>query len=338
MHQGLIRVCSKPILLSEVRLVLCFNFLNIRFSLLFILKLKLFLVWYKEAEKRESSEVRTGKWKVPTSHNYLPLFKGLLDCDNLKVHTILFVAFNLFVDRNQSLGWNDVVFFPPAGLRISGRGFWKPERSPRLSESSSVRRAGEVHSARRGEAGLVCAENNNRRGGEATSGGVWADVWPLFFVALEEFVKIAVSCHKLEWLRLFTQCFYNLLSSRGRMTPPTSCHHLTPHPICCPTRSKTSQPSSTWLTSAGKEQICNRESPEVSHWIKPSKAVIVISLLQWVVVEQTRGVFPLLDVSPEPWTHPPLHKKPSCQRLLQAAVRHHENLQENQVLPGPIFI
>lgn len=33
----------------------------------------------------QSSQVRTGKWKVPSSHNYLGLFKGLLDCDQLKV-------------------------------------------------------------------------------------------------------------------------------------------------------------------------------------------------------------------------------------------------------------
>uniref|UniRef100_A0A3Q2ZLZ6 DNA-dependent protein kinase catalytic subunit n=1 Tax=Kryptolebias marmoratus TaxID=37003 RepID=A0A3Q2ZLZ6_KRYMA len=56
-HQGLIRVCSKPIVLSE------------------------------------SSEVRTGKWKVPSSHNYLPLYKGLLDCDYLKDSGFLDGAF-----------------------------------------------------------------------------------------------------------------------------------------------------------------------------------------------------------------------------------------------------
>lgn len=33
----------------------------------------------------DSSQVRIGKWKVPSSHNYLALFKGLLDCDQLKV-------------------------------------------------------------------------------------------------------------------------------------------------------------------------------------------------------------------------------------------------------------
>ncbi|XP_017270589.1 DNA-dependent protein kinase catalytic subunit isoform X2 [Kryptolebias marmoratus] len=62
-HQGLIRVCSKPIVLSE------------------------------EAGKGESSEVRTGKWKVPSSHNYLPLYKGLLDCDYLKDSGFLDGAF-----------------------------------------------------------------------------------------------------------------------------------------------------------------------------------------------------------------------------------------------------
>uniref|UniRef100_A0A8D3CWJ1 DNA-dependent protein kinase catalytic subunit n=1 Tax=Scophthalmus maximus TaxID=52904 RepID=A0A8D3CWJ1_SCOMX len=59
-HQGLIRVCSKPIMLSEVR---C------------------------------SSKVLTGKWKVPSSHNYLALFKGLLDCDHLKDSGFLDGAF-----------------------------------------------------------------------------------------------------------------------------------------------------------------------------------------------------------------------------------------------------
>nr|XP_019943216.1 PREDICTED: DNA-dependent protein kinase catalytic subunit [Paralichthys olivaceus] len=57
-HQGLIRVCSKPIMVSE----------------------------NKEGgnDVSQSSQVRVGKWKVPSSHNYLGLFKGLLDCDHLK--------------------------------------------------------------------------------------------------------------------------------------------------------------------------------------------------------------------------------------------------------------
>ncbi|XP_029313652.1 DNA-dependent protein kinase catalytic subunit [Cottoperca gobio] len=59
-HQGLIRVCSKPILLSE---------------------------------DTESSQMRTGKWKVPSSQNYLALFKSLLDCDLLKDSGFLDGAF-----------------------------------------------------------------------------------------------------------------------------------------------------------------------------------------------------------------------------------------------------
>ncbi|XP_068566169.1 DNA-dependent protein kinase catalytic subunit [Cebidichthys violaceus] len=61
-HQGLIRVCSKPIMLSEDK-------------------------------EGESSQVRTGKWKVPSSHNYLALFKSLLDCDLLKDSGFLDGAF-----------------------------------------------------------------------------------------------------------------------------------------------------------------------------------------------------------------------------------------------------
>uniref|UniRef100_A0A3Q4AQN1 DNA-dependent protein kinase catalytic subunit n=1 Tax=Mola mola TaxID=94237 RepID=A0A3Q4AQN1_MOLML len=63
-HQGLIRVCSKPIMLNEVRFM---------FS--------------------DSSEVRIGLWKVPSSQNYLALYKSLLDCDQLKDSGFLDGAF-----------------------------------------------------------------------------------------------------------------------------------------------------------------------------------------------------------------------------------------------------
>ncbi|KAM4719019.1 DNA-dependent protein kinase catalytic subunit isoform 2-T2 [Anableps anableps] len=69
-HQGLIRVCSKPIMLSE-------------------------------DSSSDSSEVRTGKWKVPSSTNYLPLYKGLLDCDQLKDSEFLDGA---FASQNAALG------------------------------------------------------------------------------------------------------------------------------------------------------------------------------------------------------------------------------------------
>ncbi|KAF4089760.1 hypothetical protein AMELA_G00069750 [Ameiurus melas] len=64
-HQGLIRVCSKPVIhledggvaQSAVR---------------------------TEEEAGEPSVVRSGKWKIPSSTDYLDLFKGLLDCENMK--------------------------------------------------------------------------------------------------------------------------------------------------------------------------------------------------------------------------------------------------------------
>lgn len=40
---------------------------------------------FSQDKDSESSQVRTGKWKVPSSQNYLALFKSLLDCDRLKV-------------------------------------------------------------------------------------------------------------------------------------------------------------------------------------------------------------------------------------------------------------
>ncbi|KAK5850083.1 hypothetical protein PBY51_014363 [Eleginops maclovinus] len=64
-HQGLIRVCSKPIMLSED----------------------------KDGGQFQSSQMRTGKWKVPSSQNYLALFKSLLDCDRLKDSGFLDGAF-----------------------------------------------------------------------------------------------------------------------------------------------------------------------------------------------------------------------------------------------------
>uniref|UniRef100_A0A3Q2PZS8 DNA-dependent protein kinase catalytic subunit n=1 Tax=Fundulus heteroclitus TaxID=8078 RepID=A0A3Q2PZS8_FUNHE len=69
-HQGLIRVCSKPVLQSE-------------------------------DGSSESLEVRTGNWKVPSSANYLPLYKGLLDCDQLKDSGFLDGAFE---SQNAALG------------------------------------------------------------------------------------------------------------------------------------------------------------------------------------------------------------------------------------------
>uniref|UniRef100_A0A4W4HUH9 DNA-dependent protein kinase catalytic subunit n=1 Tax=Electrophorus electricus TaxID=8005 RepID=A0A4W4HUH9_ELEEL len=58
-HQGLIRVCSKPVVQFEV-------------------------TFSTTEETAEPALVRTGKWKVPSSRDYLDLFKGLLDCENMK--------------------------------------------------------------------------------------------------------------------------------------------------------------------------------------------------------------------------------------------------------------
>uniref|UniRef100_F6UGH4 DNA-dependent protein kinase catalytic subunit n=1 Tax=Xenopus tropicalis TaxID=8364 RepID=F6UGH4_XENTR len=62
-HQGLIRVCSKPIDIAQDGLG-------------------------KEGSEAEAAaatgEVRAGKWKVPTYKDYLDLFRNLLRCDQLK--------------------------------------------------------------------------------------------------------------------------------------------------------------------------------------------------------------------------------------------------------------
>ncbi|CAL8293471.1 unnamed protein product [Lota lota] len=61
-HQGLIRVCSKPIVLTEDK-------------------------------NPGNDQMRTGKWKVPTSLEYLDLYRSLLDCDRLKDSGFLDGAF-----------------------------------------------------------------------------------------------------------------------------------------------------------------------------------------------------------------------------------------------------
>lgn len=119
----------------------------------------------------------------------------------------------------------------------------------------------------------------------------------------------------------------------------TSCPPPTPRLTCCPTRSKTSPPSSTSSTSAGnglRDTATLRLDPLRSNASRPRP--LFSSPPQRAAVEQTRGVLPVLGVSPEPRAHPPLHTKSARQRLLQAAVRHHESGQENPILPGAIFI
>ncbi|XP_051572291.1 DNA-dependent protein kinase catalytic subunit-like isoform X3 [Myxocyprinus asiaticus] len=61
-HQGLIRVCSKPVLQPE----------------------ELSVPSSDSQTEQDANLVRSGRWKVPSSKDYLDLFKGLLDCENLK--------------------------------------------------------------------------------------------------------------------------------------------------------------------------------------------------------------------------------------------------------------
>ncbi|XP_034980550.2 DNA-dependent protein kinase catalytic subunit [Zootoca vivipara] len=62
-HQGLIRVCSKPVVFSRE-----YSGKNVS----------------SPEEPPISGEVRAGKWKVPTYKDYLDLFRSLLSCDTMK--------------------------------------------------------------------------------------------------------------------------------------------------------------------------------------------------------------------------------------------------------------
>lgn len=58
-HQGLIRICSKPVVLQKD-------------------------VESRSDNRSASEEVRTGRWKVPTYKDYVDLFQHLLGCDQME--------------------------------------------------------------------------------------------------------------------------------------------------------------------------------------------------------------------------------------------------------------
>ncbi|XP_040828526.1 DNA-dependent protein kinase catalytic subunit [Ochotona curzoniae] len=57
-HQGLIRICSKPVVLQKGS-------------------------GSESEEHRASGEVRTGKWRMPTCQDYVDLFRSFLSCDQM---------------------------------------------------------------------------------------------------------------------------------------------------------------------------------------------------------------------------------------------------------------
>ncbi|KAM9626909.1 DNA-dependent protein kinase catalytic subunit isoform 2-T2 [Trichechus inunguis] len=77
-HQGLIRICSKPVVLQKDAVA--------------------------EAEDlRASGEVRTGKWKVPVTKDYLDLFRSLMSCDQMMDSLLAEEAFLLVNSSLQNL-------------------------------------------------------------------------------------------------------------------------------------------------------------------------------------------------------------------------------------------
>ncbi|XP_008592818.1 PREDICTED: DNA-dependent protein kinase catalytic subunit-like, partial [Galeopterus variegatus] len=77
-HQGLIRICSKPVILQKD-------------------------AGSESEDHRALGEVRTGKWKVPMCKDYVALFRNLLSCDQMMDSILADEAF-LFVNSSlQSL-------------------------------------------------------------------------------------------------------------------------------------------------------------------------------------------------------------------------------------------
>ncbi|CAH6792055.1 Prkdc [Phodopus roborovskii] len=95
-HQGLIRICSKPVVLQKD-------------------------VESKADKQWTSGEVRTGKWKVPTYKDYVDLFQHLLNCDQMMDFILADETF-LFVNSSlQSL--NHLLYdeFIRSVLKIVGK-------------------------------------------------------------------------------------------------------------------------------------------------------------------------------------------------------------------------
>uniref|UniRef100_A0A8C5V850 DNA-dependent protein kinase catalytic subunit n=1 Tax=Microcebus murinus TaxID=30608 RepID=A0A8C5V850_MICMU len=86
-HQGLIRICSKPVILQKGS--------------------------ESESEDRRAlGEVRTGKWKVPMYKDYVDLFRNLLSCDQMMDSIIADEAFffvNSSLQRLNRLLYNEFV-------------------------------------------------------------------------------------------------------------------------------------------------------------------------------------------------------------------------------------
>ncbi|KAG5837285.1 hypothetical protein ANANG_G00237680 [Anguilla anguilla] len=82
-HQGMVRVCSKPVLLAEEKVGFQSDF--------------------KSAEAEDVTQMLTGKQKVPSYRDYLDLFGGLLDCVHLTHSGILDGAFETQVAALKSL-------------------------------------------------------------------------------------------------------------------------------------------------------------------------------------------------------------------------------------------
>ncbi|XP_029779032.1 DNA-dependent protein kinase catalytic subunit [Suricata suricatta] len=77
-HQGLIRICSKPVILQKG-------------------------AESASEDDRASGEVRTGRWKVPTYKDYLDLFRSLLSCDQMMDSLLADEAFLIVNSSLQSL-------------------------------------------------------------------------------------------------------------------------------------------------------------------------------------------------------------------------------------------
>ncbi|XP_067887902.1 DNA-dependent protein kinase catalytic subunit isoform X2 [Heterodontus francisci] len=83
-HQGLIRVCSKPVLLPGEGMGKVGP-------------------WSDAQQSLSNSSMATGKWRVPSYKDYLDLFRSLLDCGKMKESGLVDETFQMFDSPLKSL-------------------------------------------------------------------------------------------------------------------------------------------------------------------------------------------------------------------------------------------
>lgn len=84
-----------------------------------------------EEEAGEPTVVRSGKWKIPSSKDYLDLFKELLDCENMKVRTLFCKTLVSIFNKNvMTFRWSHQICTSRKQFKSKSHPFFSGKISP----------------------------------------------------------------------------------------------------------------------------------------------------------------------------------------------------------------